>query len=64
MPQRDTIHEAVRNALIKEGWKIKADPYTVKFDGERVYIDFDIEAPFEAEREGNKIVVEVKSFQE
>jgi len=62
MPQKDTVHEEVKNALVKEGWKITADPCSINFEGERVFIDIAAEAPFEAEREGNKIVVEAKSF--
>ena len=27
MPRKDLFHEAVRNALIKEGWKITHDPF-------------------------------------
>ncbi len=62
MSKKDTIYEEVKTALIKEGWKITSDPYRINFEGERVFIDIAAEAPFEAEREGNKIVIEVKSF--
>jgi hypothetical protein len=33
MPARDKFHEAVKNALIKDGWQITADPLTIKFGG-------------------------------
>ena len=39
MPQKDTVHEEVKNALVKEGWKITADPYRINFEGERIFID-------------------------
>ena len=62
MSQKDFVHDAVKNALIKDEWKITADSYTMEFEGERVYADLAADAPIEAERKGNKIVVEVKSF--
>lgn len=30
MPVTDFIHDAVRNALVKDGWTITADPYTIE----------------------------------
>ena len=32
MPARDTYHNAVKQALIKDGWTITADPYTVEYE--------------------------------
>ena len=58
----DAIHEAVRNALIRDGWTITADPYTIKYGDLSVYADLAAERPLAAEREGRKIVIEVKSF--
>ncbi|MGD2183210.1 element excision factor XisH family protein [Lusitaniella coriacea LEGE 07167] len=31
MPAKDTYHDAVKNALIKDGWTITADPYYIAF---------------------------------
>ena len=31
MPGKDIYHEAVKNALIKDGWSILADPYNIKY---------------------------------
>ncbi len=59
---RDIIHNAVKNALIKDGWKITADPYTLEYKGEFVYADLAAEYSISAERLGQKIVVEIKSF--
>lgn len=58
----DKIHNAVKNALIKDGWKIMADPFEIKFKDMRVYADFAADRPFVAERNDEKIVVEIKSF--
>ena len=33
MPAKDIYHEAVKNALIKDGWSILADPYKIKYKG-------------------------------
>lgn len=31
MPAKDIYHEAVKNALIKDGWSILADPDKIKY---------------------------------
>lgn len=30
MPRKDHIHEAVKNAFIKDGWTITDDPYRIE----------------------------------
>jgi hypothetical protein len=62
MPAHDVIHNAVKNALIKDGWAITADPFTIIFEEVNVYADLAAERPLAAEREGAKIAVEIKSF--
>ncbi len=62
MPAHDLIHNAVKNALIKDGWTITADPFTLKFDAEIVYANLAAEKTIAAERAGEKIAVEIKSF--
>ncbi|MBP0027760.1 XisH family protein [Roseofilum sp. Guam] len=62
MPAKDIYHDAVKNALIKEGWLITANPYFIKYEDAELYADLAAEKPIAAEREGKKIVVEVKSF--
>ncbi len=32
MPAKDTYHDAVKNALIKDSWTILRDPYTIKYE--------------------------------
>ena len=58
MPALGIIHNAVKNALIKDGWTITADPYTIEYEGIRLFADFGAERPIAAERAGRKIVVE------
>lgn len=62
MPRRDIFHEAVKSALVKDGWTITHDPYTLPFGTTNVYVDLGAEAPLGAERAGRKIAVEVKGF--
>ena len=59
---RDIIHNPIKNALIKDGWTITHDPYTIEYKKEQVYADLAAERPMAAERAGQKIIVEVKSF--
>lgn len=62
MAQRDAIHDAVANALIKDGWTITADPLTVRFGGIQGQIDLAAEKSLVAEKQGRVIAVEIKSF--
>jgi len=62
MPKLDIIHNAVKNALIKDGWSITDDPYVIQYRKIVLYADLGAERPIAAERDGQKLVVEVKSF--
>ncbi len=59
---KDRFHNVVRNALEKDGWKITADPYEINVDDVDFEIDLAAEQLLGAEREGQKIAVEIKSF--
>jgi XisH protein len=59
---KDRFHNIVRKALEKEGWKITADPYEVNVDDVDFEIDLAAEQLLGAEKEGQKIAVEIKSF--
>jgi hypothetical protein len=59
---RDRYHDAVKNALIREGWTITHDPYRIAIGRRRGYIDLAAKMPLAAEKEGRRIAVEVKSF--
>ena len=43
MPERDIFHDAVKNALIKEGWTITNDPLFIQFGGVDMYVDLGVE---------------------
>lgn len=62
MAARDLFHQAVKQALIADGWRITADPLIVQFGGVDLYIDLGAEKIIAAEKEGTTIAVEVKSF--
>jgi XisH protein len=63
MPAHDLYHETVRNALIKDGWKITDAPYIIKLQTKgALYVDLGAEKIFAAEKDATKIAVEVKSF--
>jgi hypothetical protein len=62
MPAKDLYHDAVKNALMKDGWSITDDSYIIKYEDAELYADLAAERPLAAERQGQKIVVEIKSF--
>lgn len=62
MPAKDIYHDAIKNALIKDGWQITADPYLIKYEEIKLLADLAGEKTISATREGQKIVIEIKSF--
>ena len=63
MSAKDRYHNAVKSALLKENWIITADPLRLKFsDQDEVRIDLGAERLLAAEREHEKIAIEIKSF--
>lgn len=59
---RDLFHDVVKTALIKDGWNITDDPLFVKAGGVEFFIDLGAEKLMAAERDGEKIAIEIKSF--
>lgn len=62
MPAKDLYHDAVKNALIKDGWTITHDPLTLRWGKKDLFVDLGAEKLLAAEKGENKIAVEVKSF--
>lgn len=62
MPAKDIYHDAVKNALIKEGWTITADPYTIKYQEVQLFADLLADKTIEAKKKEQQIIVEIKSF--
>jgi XisH protein len=59
---RDIYHKIVRAALEKDGWTVTDDPFTLKVGGRSTFIDLGAEKLFAAEKDDQRIAVEVKSF--
>ena len=59
---KDVFHEAVKKGLEKEGWLITDDPFKLQVGGVEMYIDLGAEKIIAAEKNNEKIAVEVKSF--
>jgi hypothetical protein len=62
MPARDFYHDVVKAALITDGWKITHDPYTLEVGNKDLFVDLGAERLIAADKHGQKIAVEVKSF--
>ena len=62
MSAKDKIHNIVKQAIINDGWVITHDPFTIAYGDDTVFADLAAERPFTAERNGEKIIVEIKSF--
>ena len=63
MPARDRYHALVVRALVGEGWTVTHDPLTLSFGGRDLYVDLGAEqGTIGAERHGERIAVEIKSF--
>lgn len=59
---KDLFHQVVKQALIKDGWTITQDPLTIRIDRVKLEIDLGAEKVLAAEKNGQKIAVEIKSF--
>ena len=72
MPQRDIIHNLVKQAIIKEGWEITDDPYVISYGERFLFVDLGAREsnPFKlnqghligAKRESSCIAIEIKDF--
>lgn len=60
---RDVFHNQVKTALIKDGWAITHDPFVVRInEAIKLQIDLAAEVTIAAERDSEKIAIEIKSF--
>lgn len=62
MAAKDIYHDTVKTALIKDGWTITDDPFSLKIGIRNTSIDLGAQKLIAAERQSIKIAVEVKSF--
>ncbi|MEH1918184.1 XisH family protein [Nostoc sp.] len=60
---KNVFHLQVKKALIKDGWIITHDPFTIRVsEAIKLQIDLAAENAIAAERNTEKIAVEIKSF--
>jgi hypothetical protein len=63
MSRKDQFHDAVKHALEKDGWLITHDPFTIQIsEAVKLKIDLGAENAIAAQRNQEKIAVEIKSF--
>jgi XisH protein len=62
MPAKDFFHDTVKKALYKDGWIITDENLFIEVEEVDFYIDLTAEKILVAEKTGQKIAVEVKSF--
>ena len=62
MAAKDIYHASCVQALRKEGWTITHDPLTITVEETNLLIDIGAERVVAAERNGERIAVEIKSF--
>ena len=62
MPAKDLFHNTVKTSLEKDGWIITDENLFIKIDNIEFYIDLAAERILTAEKAGQKIAVEIKSF--
>lgn len=62
MSAKDLYHVPFVNALVKEGWTITHDPLALSIGRRDLLIDLGAERLIAAERAGERIAVEIKSF--
>ena len=62
MARKDKYHNIVKDSLISEGWKVTDDPYYLDISSTTLEVDLGAERLIAANKENEKIVVEIKSF--
>lgn len=62
MPKYDLHHNAVKNALVKDGWTVTHDPFTIKLDDLKLYVDLAAEKPVLLNDPLQTIAIEIKVF--
>lgn len=62
MPAKDLFHNTVKVALKKDGWLVTDENLFIKIDKIELYVELAAEKILTAEKFGQKIAVEVKSF--
>jgi XisH protein len=62
MPAKDRYHDWVKEALIQAGWVVSHDPLSIRVGKIGIHVDLGLENLIGAEKEHQKIAVEIKGF--
>lgn len=62
MPAKDLFHDIVKRALEKDGWIITHEQLPLSFELGEMYVDLGAEKILAAQKDSEKIAVEIKSF--
>ncbi len=62
MPAKDKYHNHIKEALIKENWRITHDPYVIETEGVNYPVDLGAEKIIAAQKGNQIIAIEIKSF--
>ena len=62
MPAKDIYHDWVKEALTQAGWIVSHDPLSLRIGKIGLHIDLGLESLIGAEKEQQKIAVEIKGF--
>jgi XisH protein/XisI protein len=57
MGRKDAYHDAVKRALVRDGWRISHDPFPITYEGATVSTDLGAEKVIESE--GQRIAIEI-----
>jgi hypothetical protein len=62
MPASDLYHNAVKQARLKDGWRITHDPLKLTWGNKDMYVGLGADRLIAAEKDCQQIAVEIKSF--
>ncbi len=62
MPIRDSIHEPVKQAFIKDGWEITYDPYVISYGERFLFVDLGASSMIGIRQGTKDIAIEIKEF--
>jgi hypothetical protein len=62
LPARDSSHEAVKQAVINDGWVITDDPYVISYGDRFLFIDLGASRFIGICRGDQRIAIEIKQF--
>ena len=62
MPARDSSHEAIKQAVINDGWVITDDPYVISYGDRFLFVDLGANRFIGIRRGDQHIAIKIKQF--